>query len=108
MVATAGGSALVLAVSSISFVGLGLIAAILPVMSPERGAEATNILQGVLLLISGVYYPVSVLPNWLQPLCLAVAGNIFIERFPAAPGTGRGRTRSFQRVLFRTFCGCCC
>ena len=37
--------ALVLAVSSISFVGLGLIAAILPVMSPERGAEATNILQ---------------------------------------------------------------
>lgn len=62
------GVALVLAVSSIAFVGLGLIAATLPVMSPERGAEATNILQGVLLLISGVYYPVHVLPAWLQPL----------------------------------------
>ena len=62
------GVALVLAVSSVAFVGLGLIAATLPVMSPERGAEATNILQGVLLLISGVYYPVSVLPHWLQPL----------------------------------------
>ena len=62
------GVAVVLAVSSVAFVGLGLIAAILPVMSPERGAEATNILQGVLLLISGVYYPVSVLPSWLQPL----------------------------------------
>lgn len=60
--------ALVLAVSSIAFVGLGLLAATLPVMSPERGAEATNILQGVLLLISGVYYPVSVLPAWIQPL----------------------------------------
>ena len=60
--------ALVLAVSSVAFVGLGLIAAIFPVMSPERGAEATNILQGVLLLVSGVYYPVSVLPAWLRPL----------------------------------------
>jgi ABC-2 type transport system permease protein len=61
----------ILAVSSISFIGLGLIAAVLPVMSPERGAEATNILQGVLLLVSGVYYPVSVLPEWLQMLAWA-------------------------------------
>jgi ABC-2 type transport system permease protein len=60
--------AVVLAVSSIAFIGLGLMAATLPVMSPERGAEATNILQGVLLLVSGVYYPVSVLPAWLQPV----------------------------------------
>jgi ABC-2 type transport system permease protein len=58
---------LVLLVSSVAFVGLGLIAAILPVMSPERGAEATNIFQSVLLLISGIYYPVDVLPGWLQP-----------------------------------------
>ncbi len=62
------GVLLVLAVSSVAFVGLGLMAAILPVMSPERGAEATNILQGVLLLVSGVYYPVEVLPEWIQPL----------------------------------------
>jgi ABC-2 type transport system permease protein len=60
--------ALVLFVSSLAFVGLGLIAAVLPVISPERGAEATNILQGALLLVSGVYYPVSALPTWLQPL----------------------------------------
>lgn len=62
------GLLIVLAVSSVAFVGLGLIAAIFPVMSPERGAEATNILQGVLLLVSGVYYPVNVLPEWIQPL----------------------------------------
>jgi len=49
-------------------VGLGLMAAALPVMSPERGAEATHIFQGSLLLVSGVYYPVDVLPRWLQPL----------------------------------------
>lgn len=65
------GVVVVLAISSIAFVGLGLIAATLPLMSPERGAEATNIVQGFLLLISGIYYPVEVLPVWLQPLSWA-------------------------------------
>ena len=62
------GVVVVLGVSTIAFVGLGLMAAALPVMSPERGAEATHIFQGSLLLVSGVYYPVEVLPRWLQPL----------------------------------------
>ena len=58
----------VLAVSTMAFVGLGLFAAVFPVMSAERGAEATHIFQGSLLLVSGVYYPIDVLPGWLQPL----------------------------------------
>ncbi|HYY59021.1 MAG TPA: ABC transporter permease [Pyrinomonadaceae bacterium] len=62
------GVVVVLLVSTLAFVGLGLMAAVLPLMSPERGAEATNIFQGLLLLVSGVYYPVEVLPRWLQPL----------------------------------------
>lgn len=62
------GLLVVLVVSSVAFIGLGLMAAVLPVFSPERGAEATNIFQGILLLVSGVYYPVEVLPRWLQPL----------------------------------------
>src|ERR671929_695863 len=52
------GIAAVLAVSSLAFIGLGLMAAVLPVISPERGAEATNIFQGILLLVSGVYYQI--------------------------------------------------
>ena len=62
------GVLVVLAVSTVAFVGLGLFAAVFPVMSAERGAEATHIFQGSLLLISGVYYPIEVLPRWLQPL----------------------------------------
>jgi ABC-2 type transport system permease protein len=62
------GVLVVLAVSTLAFVGLGLIAAIFPVMSAERGAEATHIFQGSLLLLSGVYYPIDVLPKWMQPL----------------------------------------
>jgi ABC-2 type transport system permease protein len=58
----------VLAVSTVAFVGLGLFAAIFPVMSAERGAEATHIFQGSLLLVSGVYYEIEVLPGWMQPL----------------------------------------
>jgi ABC-2 type transport system permease protein len=62
------GVLVVLAVSTVAFVGLGLFAAVFPVMSAERGAEATHIFQGSLLLVSGVYYSIETLPHWLQPL----------------------------------------
>ena len=62
------GVLVVLGVSTVAFVGLGLFAAIFPVMSAERGAEATHIFQGSLLLVSGVYYDIEVLPRWMQPL----------------------------------------
>ncbi len=55
-------------VSSLSFIGIGLMAAIFPLLSPEKGQAATGILQSVLLLISGIYYEIEVLPEWLQPL----------------------------------------
>jgi len=64
------GVLIVMAVSTVAFVGLGLMAAVLPVMSAERGAEATHIFQGSLLLVSGVYYPIEVLPKWMQPFSL--------------------------------------
>src|SRR5882724_7428638 len=62
------GELVTISISAVAFVGLGLMAAVLPVMSPERGAEATHIFQGSLLLVSGVYYPIEVLPRWMQPL----------------------------------------
>ncbi|MHB0936886.1 MAG: ABC transporter permease [Armatimonadota bacterium] len=62
------GVLVVLLIGSLAFMGLGLMAAVLPLMSPEKGEQATNIFQSILLLISGVYYPVAVLPQWLQPL----------------------------------------
>jgi ABC-2 type transport system permease protein len=56
----------VLAASSISFVGIGMMASVLPLISPEKGAQLGFIAQGTLLVVSGVYYPVSVLPQWMQ------------------------------------------
>jgi ABC-2 type transport system permease protein len=57
-----------LAVGSLSFIGIGMMAAILPLMYVERGAQMTFVLQSVLLLVSGVYYSVEVLPEWMQAL----------------------------------------
>jgi ABC-2 type transport system permease protein len=55
-----------LAVASISFVGIGMVTAVLPLISPEKGAQLGFIAQGMLLVVSGVYYPVSVMPDWME------------------------------------------
>jgi len=85
-----GGIVVVLAVSSAAFIGLGLMAAVLPVFSPERGAEATNIFQGVLLLVSGVYYPVEVLPGWLRPLSVISPATYALSASRKLVGIGDG------------------
>ncbi len=51
---------------SASFVGIGMMAAVLPLLYVERGAQMTFVLQSLLLLVSGVYYSVDILPGWMQ------------------------------------------
>ncbi|HEX2740926.1 MAG TPA: ABC transporter permease [Rubrobacter sp.] len=62
------GALLVLAVASVSLVGFGIVAAVLPLLSPEKGQQVSYIVSSVLLLVSGVYYDVSVLPGWMQTI----------------------------------------
>lgn len=62
-----GGLVMLLA-GSFSFVGIGVTGAVLPLLFPERGAQMTHIIVATLLLVSGVYYPVEVLPDFLQTL----------------------------------------
>ncbi|HEV8602531.1 MAG TPA: ABC transporter permease [Gaiellaceae bacterium] len=57
---------LVLVVASIPFIGIGMMTAVLPLISPEKGTQLGFIAQGILLVVSGVYYPVTVLPEWMQ------------------------------------------
>jgi ABC-2 type transport system permease protein len=56
----------VLVVASIPFIGIGMMTAVLPLISPEKGTQLGFIAQGLLLVVSGVYYPVDVLPQWMQ------------------------------------------
>ena len=51
---------------SFSFVGIGMMAAILPLLYVERGAQMTFVIQSVILLVSGVYYSIDILPAWMQ------------------------------------------
>jgi len=73
------GAMLMLLAGSVSFVGLGILAAVLPLLYPERGAQMTNAVAAILLLISGVYYPVEVLPAWLQVVASASPATYVIE-----------------------------
>lgn len=57
---------ILLVIASISFFGIGMMTSVLPLISPEKGAQLGFIAQGMLLVVSGVYYPVSVLPQWMQ------------------------------------------
>ena len=59
---------LVIGVGSISVIGLAIVAAVLPLLFTERGAQMTFVIHSSLLLISGVYAPIDVLPGWLQVL----------------------------------------
>jgi len=70
----------VLAVATLPLVGLGILTSILPLLSPEKGDQMTIGIQGFLLLVSGVYYPLSVLPlplrvvGQLSPLTYTLSG----------------------------------
>ena len=55
-------------IGSISFIGFGIGAAVLPLLYTEKGMQMSFIVRAILLLISGVYYPIEVLPVWMQPL----------------------------------------
>ena len=70
-----------LAIASVSFMGVGMMTAVLPLISPEKGTQLGFVAQGLMLVVSGVYYPVSVLPSWMQwiskisPATYALRGN---------------------------------
>ena len=58
-----GTTAVFMLLGSLSFIGIGFMAAILPMIYVERGAQMTFVFQSLLLLVSGVYYSVAMLPE---------------------------------------------
>jgi ABC-2 type transport system permease protein len=83
-------AALVLLVSSVSFIGIGMMTAVLPLISPEKGTQLGFIAQGLLLVVSGVYYPVSVLPDWMQWISVISPATYTLEGCRAAILNGAG------------------
>ena len=64
------GAIMVLLAGSFSFIGMGIMTSSLPLLFPERGAQMSHVFIAILLLVSGVYYPISVLPGVLRDLAV--------------------------------------
>ena len=58
---------LVMLLSIASFSGIGIMSAALVLMI-KKGDPVAWLLGGASSLLAGVYYPISVLPDWLEPL----------------------------------------
>jgi ABC-2 type transport system permease protein len=69
----------VIAAGSLSLVGLGILTGILPMLYPERGEQMSFMVQALVLLVSGVYYGIDVLPGWLQA-CSRLAPTTYMLR----------------------------
>jgi ABC-2 type transport system permease protein len=80
----------VLLVASIPFIGIGMMTAVLPLISPEKGTQLGFIAQGILLVVSGVYYPVDVLPQWMQWLATISPATYALDGMRDAIVEGQG------------------
>jgi len=80
----------VLLVASISFVGIGMMTAVLPLISPEKGSQLGFMAQGILLVVSGVYYSVEVLPGWMQAVAVVSPATYALRGIRAAVLDGAG------------------
>ena len=87
-----------LAVASVSFVGIGMVTAVLPLISPEKGAQLGFIAQGFLLVVSGVYYPVTVLPQWMQSLSTISPATYALRGIRGAVLDGHGLGTSWSDI----------
>lgn len=73
------GGALMLICGSLSFIGVGIMGSILPMLFPERGSQMTHVIIALLLLVSGVYYPIEVLPQALQKLAVVSPATYVLD-----------------------------
>lgn len=73
-----------LLIGSVSFIGFGIAASVLPLLYTEKGTQMSFIVRALLLLVSGVYYPVKVLPGWMQPLASISPATYVLEGLRAA------------------------
>jgi ABC-2 type transport system permease protein len=79
-----------IAVGSVSLVGLGILAGILPLLYPERGEQMSFMVQALVLLVSGVYYSINVLPGWIQAASHASPATYLLRGIRDAILDGRG------------------
>lgn len=88
--ANLAGATLMMLSGSLSFIGVGIVGSVLPLLFPERGSQMTHVIIAILLLVSGVYYPVEVLPEILQKMAVFSPATYVLDgtRLALLEGTG--------------------
>jgi ABC-2 type transport system permease protein len=81
---------LVLVVGSLSFVGIGIMGAVLPLLYPERGAQMTHVIQATLVLVSGVYAVPSTMPEPLRTMSVFSPATYVLDGIRRALIEGAG------------------
>lgn len=83
----------ILILASVSFIGFGMIAAILPLISPEFGDKTVLMIEAVIMTVSGIFYPITVLPVFVQYISKVVPATYALEgiRMAVIEGAGLGR-----------------
>ncbi len=94
-----GAAMFVLAVASVSFIGIGMMTAVLPLISPEKGSQLGFIAQGALLVVSGVYYPVEILPEPMQWLAKISPATYALDGIRDAILAGDGIASLWDEVV---------
>jgi ABC-2 type transport system permease protein len=87
-----------LVVGSVAFIGIGIMTAVLPLISPEKGAQLGFVAQGMLLVVSGVYYPVEVLPQWMQWLSVISPATYVLDGIRDAILNGAGLSTMWDEI----------
>src|SRR2546426_5644417 len=92
-------AAVVILVGSVSVAGLGILTGVLPLLYPERGTQMSFMLQAVVLLVSGVYYSVDVLPAWLRVFSYISPATYILDGIRGAVIDGRGVADLWETLL---------
>ena len=103
-----GAVLLILLIGSISLIGLGTISAILPMLFTERGAQMAYIIRAIILLVSGVYYPITVLPGWLQVASRVSPATYMLDGLRASIQQGVGVGALWYDIWPLLICGVVC
>jgi len=88
----------VLVVASVSFLGIGVMTSVLPLISPEKGTQLGFVAQGTLLVVSGIYYPVDVLPQWMQWIATISPATYALEGAREAILEGAGMSEMWDEI----------
>lgn len=77
-------AAFLIAASSLPFIGLGMLVAVFPLLDQQNGDKAPHFVEAIVMMVSGIYYPIATLPGWLQAIAKASPATYALEGTRAA------------------------